>query len=345
MHQNSPSTDQWKKLYVLMDEIKKISPWEWLSEQDMFIVEHPDTKELGFVSVMGAMGEHYSIAVYRGKESVAKLFYFQDNYVEGDDNAFEKLIEISQLQASFEDRDLLSKEERQMIKNLGLTYKGKDSWPMFRRYDPGYVPWYIDADDAGFLIYALQQTIEVSQRASDNPELLYPDDGNAFLYRSRTKKGSKEEWKDSIWQEPLNEEVQIQLALDKRLIEKIQTLSSENTEVEMDIFMSPHAVGEEGERPYYPYILLILDSKTGMIRTFEMTSPVPDLNSMWEKLPDTVANILINSSFLPEQIYVEKEILYHSLNMLSNHVNLSVNYVENLIMMPEARSMYKDFSS
>ena len=194
------------------------------------------------------------------------------------------------------------------------------------------------------MIYALQQTIEVSQRASDDPELLYPDNGNAFLYRIQVKQGEKEVWKDSVWQEPLEDETQIRFSLDKRLIKKVQSLPSENSEIEMDIFMSPNAVGETGNRPYYPYILLILDSKTGMIRAFEMIAPVPDMDAMWKKMPDTIAKILINNTFLPEQIYVESEILYHSLNMLSNHVNVSVNFVESLIMMPEARRMFNEFS-
>lgn len=48
---------EWKSLYEQAIEIRKLAPWGWMSEGDMVGVEHPITKELAFVSVMGAMQE------------------------------------------------------------------------------------------------------------------------------------------------------------------------------------------------------------------------------------------------------------------------------------------------
>ncbi len=41
-----------------------------MTEGDVFGVQDPDTGELGFVSVMGMLGEHYAVSVYLGTRAV-----------------------------------------------------------------------------------------------------------------------------------------------------------------------------------------------------------------------------------------------------------------------------------
>jgi len=60
--------EEWDNLYKTAIKIKDIAPWEWLEEHDLFAVQNPDTNEIGFVSIMGAIGEHYAISVYLGEK-------------------------------------------------------------------------------------------------------------------------------------------------------------------------------------------------------------------------------------------------------------------------------------
>jgi len=48
---NTPSLEQWKRLYELMDEVKGLAPWDFMLETDLFGIRFPGTDELGFVSV------------------------------------------------------------------------------------------------------------------------------------------------------------------------------------------------------------------------------------------------------------------------------------------------------
>lgn len=68
-----PSLEQWKRLYELMDKIRELAPWEYMYEQDIFGIQFPETGKLGFVSVMGNLGEHYAVAIYPGKKAL-KVF-------------------------------------------------------------------------------------------------------------------------------------------------------------------------------------------------------------------------------------------------------------------------------
>ena len=67
----SPTLEEWKRLYDLMAQVKKAAPWDWMEEGDIFGIQMPETKELGFISVMGALGEHFAVAVYQGAKDWA----------------------------------------------------------------------------------------------------------------------------------------------------------------------------------------------------------------------------------------------------------------------------------
>ena len=65
---NPPSLEQWTRLYELMGIIRELTPWEYMYEHNIFGVQFPEKGDLGFVSVMGNLGEHFAVAVYVGKK-------------------------------------------------------------------------------------------------------------------------------------------------------------------------------------------------------------------------------------------------------------------------------------
>jgi hypothetical protein len=158
MAEPRPSPDEWQKLYQAAIHLKEIAPWEWMTETDIFGVQDPETEEIGFVSIMGMLGEHLALALYLGAEGLYGFWGFQQV---ADSAPAEALLEIPHLQASFEDRGELTKKDRDLIKELGLKFRGRQAWPMFRCYRPGYLPWYLEAPEARSLTYALEQAVEV----------------------------------------------------------------------------------------------------------------------------------------------------------------------------------------
>ena len=103
--------------------------------------------------------------------------------------------------ASFEEREYLEKADLQTIKKLGLKFRGRNEWPQFRNYQPGYVPWYLKIEEARFLTIALQQAMEVALRFKKDREVLTPPKDSLLFVRVPVRKGGKTEWKD-VWMEP-----------------------------------------------------------------------------------------------------------------------------------------------
>src|SRR5207237_10146788 len=125
--------------YDLAVQVRELAPWEWMMESDVFGVEMPETRETIFVSVMGALGKYFAVAVYPHADAV-RAFWALEN----DDEAQpERILEISQIHASFEDARHLESEDRRVLKRLGLSFRGK-SWPIFRSYSPGFAPWFLE---------------------------------------------------------------------------------------------------------------------------------------------------------------------------------------------------------
>ena len=58
--------DQTRRLYDSAIAVRNLRPWQWMLESDVFGVSDPISQQLYFVSIMGARGEHLSVAVYSG---------------------------------------------------------------------------------------------------------------------------------------------------------------------------------------------------------------------------------------------------------------------------------------
>ena len=70
MASNRSIMQAWRRLYAAAGRLKDQVPWVWMTETDVFGVQHPQTDELGFVSVMGMLGEHHAVTVYLGPEAL-----------------------------------------------------------------------------------------------------------------------------------------------------------------------------------------------------------------------------------------------------------------------------------
>jgi len=192
-----PSLEEWRRLYEAAIAFKEARPWEWMTEAHLFGVRNPETKEIGYGSIMGMRGEHFALAVYLGSEGLDGFWRMET--LQEPDPAF--LLEIPLLQASFEDRRELRRQDLQVIKSLGLKFRGRKAWPLFRSYVPGYFPWFLTAEEARFLTLALQQALEVALRVREDPTLLDSLQEGLYLVRTPERRGEALAWKDE-WMRP-----------------------------------------------------------------------------------------------------------------------------------------------
>jgi hypothetical protein len=332
--QMTPGLQEWRRLYESAVRIKEISPWEWMTETDVFGVRSPETGELGFVSVMGLLGEHFAVSLYLGSEGIHGFLDLQEMGPFADPG---DLIQIPQIQASFENREELDKQDREVIKDLNMKFRGRNAWPMFRSYRPSLFPWFLEAGEVRFLSCALEQLADVAPRFRDDSSLLEPSGGESYLLRAARQEGERRLWEDASTGVPPLDAPPIEVEMEASKIEALGRLPRKAVRLEVDFFMFPAPVQEEEDRPYFPHMLLVVDAGSGMVLGSDLDVPHPSLEAMWGRVPENLADQLFGLELAPEKISVDSELLFDLLEPLASEVAFDLELSPSLPGLEQAR--------
>ncbi len=303
---NAPSRETWERLFDAAVRLKDMAPWEWMTEENLFGVVDPDTGEVGFVSVMGALGEHLAVAVYRG--AVGLLGFSRLESGEMEDRP-EALFEVPQIQVSFENRDQLDKDDRQIIKDLGLRFRGRNAWPRFRAFRPGWEPVRPSEPEARFLAVAVEQLLHVAPRVAEDPSILFGPEPGTFLHRVARKKGRGLRWEDRYLAPPELPERSIPIPLDPELAETVAALPVGLNEVEVEVSLLPVPVGKRRGERFYPLLLLVADARTGLVAHVDTLEPADPFEDTYGELPQALLEGFARMGQRPRRVRVRPGLL------------------------------------
>ena len=333
----TPSLEEYRRLYEAAVVFKKVAPWEWMFEDEVFGVRNPETGQIGYVSIMGTSGEHLAMALYLGSEGLDGFWRMHRG--EGlQDPHF--LLEIPQLQASFEDRNMLDAKDRKVIKALGLKFRGRMAWPMFRSYVPGCMPYFVTPEEARFLAVTLEQMLDVIGRLHDDPDLLEAPEEDQYLVRVQTEDGWVDEWlePEPITLRPLPK------VDTERLTTLRQQLDRKKFILEADLFVMPSVIQEKDDpRPLLPYVLMIAEAQSGMIVGNELAVARPSLDAVWAKAQTGLLDTLARLQAIPQQIAVRDERLHNLLVPIAAGLGIQLLISHRLPMLDEARAAFEDW--
>lgn len=339
MSDKSPSIDEWNNLYHAAIEFRKLECWNWMWDSDIFGVQNPVSGEIGYCCVMGRLGKHFALGVYLGTEGLEG--YLKIQFGEVGQSAVDFLHLQKCLMASFEDRKFLQQQDHQIIKMLGLKFRGLSSWPLFRSHRPGYHPWYLTSDEAKYLTLALQQAVDVSLRFKNNPDMLTPPTGNYCLVRVPQISGAGLRWKDE-WLEPtpLEKAKIVAVPIDENRLEGIRRLSSQHRGVwEIDFFYFPRGIREKEERPYYPCVILLVEHYSGFILSSSLTKPT----EYKSEIPEQFLKLAESIKYIPNEILVKKEEAFKLLEPITSRIGIKLRKVERLTALEEAQASMREF--
>ncbi len=336
-HTNAIDLPAWRSLYEVAEQIKKLAPWKWMNETDVFGVRFPGTNDIGYVSVMGGIGQHFAVSVYLGNEAL-HMFNDLQSQEPGHCGA-ELLLEIPQLMASFEDRDALEAADRSIIKRLGLKFRGANQWPLFRSYRPGFYPWFLEKGEVEKLTVALRQALTMAMLIEDNPDVLRTDNANEYLVRTSRSEGDGVIWENSyeVLAEP--ESFELNFLVDVEQFKELQTLPRNIRALEADFFIAPGGIQKSpGERPALTYLLLAVETGNGCILGAEVLTAQEGLRTMWGEMPGRLISVLHKNSFMPRQIRVASPLLYNLLSPLKEDTGIDIVFCNELPAADDARA-------
>ncbi len=319
--------DAWSELYEAATAFQRLKCWEWMYDDELFGVQHPETGEIGYCCVMGELGEVLALNVYPGAQGLASYRNIRDMAQRGDldrvRGRYQLLSSQRCLMASFEDRATLTEQDLAIIKTLGLKYRGKRIWPMFRSYVPGYVPWFLTAPEVRLLTVALQQAVHVAEQARQKSGRLGSvEEKNWKLLIRKYEDGA---WKDVREPAPPHEP-----ALPVPHINELQLAKLKKANYpflgtwETDCIVLPSSIGE-GARPYFPTILPVLNSE-GMALGMEMFKP----GEIEDGVPRAFMAILENAKALPQSLQVGSDQALALLKPIAKKLQIPIQRVESM---------------
>jgi hypothetical protein len=320
---------EWTALYQAAAEFREIEPWKWVEETDIFGVQNPRTGETGYCCIMGAPGELLGMAVYLGTEGLQAYKDIYEDMTEPHDPDI--MFTQNCIVVSFEDRGSLQAKDKELIKKTGLKFRGRRSWPMFRRHEPGYFPWFLEGEDVSFMTEVMRQAKDVCLRLGKDEEILSPPKGGAYLVR--VFNSAEDLWKDA-WHKPspAREKAFPPIVLDDLRLLRIKKNAKPSTDVwEVDFFYSPTPV--ESERPYFPYAMMVADSETGIINDIYLAEGQDHAAGFSERLISCIEK----TEKMPSEIRVRRKEILNFLQPIAEKLSIPSRLVSKLPAIEEAR--------
>ena len=303
--------ETFRKIYSYMRKIREMEPWKVLFEMDLFGIQIPGTDRVYFISVMGHNREFTAISAYKGYEGLAGFYDLLQNSEKSPEGT---IMTIPHLMVAFLDREVMEKADLDAIKQSGETFRGGGNWPKLEEVIPGYLPAFPDGESLQDLPLLLEQAVQVLGVAVKDPDCLYREDDDTdeeyLLMRKPVLSKGKVRWEEHF-EEPFEKFIpqNFKISFDRDLCATIARKKASKATLQVDLFMLPAPVKEKGRKGYFPFVLLMVDKETGMVKGMSMMTPEPDLHTMYERVGQQLLEELNKAEQRPERVELHSELL------------------------------------
>ncbi len=249
MMKQEASLEQWNSLYQAAAAVVKLAPWEDFWNTDLIVIQENEEKEPLFMTVSGRGLHNRGASIYAGNDGLEDFDLVEST--RGEALASFALREQRCLSFKLCDREDVPHEQRDIIKELGLTFRGRGKWPCFLSWRKAYAPWTPDAEEIQTMTEAFCRMEEAVKDAREGTVKVRFERGE-FLWRSRDRETG--EW--STVSAPIPSGRRKYPLARLRSVDQIEAVKARPrsiSELSMDLFYMNAEVVEEGyDRPFSP---------------------------------------------------------------------------------------------
>lgn len=341
---SEPSKADWARLYQAAITFKQVAPWNWMESEELFAIENPYDAEMAYCSILGAGGREFGLGIFLGERGYHTYMKVISEDVDPDNpDDLEEMIMAPSLSMLLVDRNTLQEEDYEVIRSLGLRFRGKNAWPLFRSQWPGYVPWFLEKGEARFLTAALGQALIVADEIHRGAVGWVAGGKNFVLTRSYHNGRWFEEWRKAPRLAPKREKPgnAIDAVKEVELYLFANQASRVHQTWELDISVLPVPIASEFKRSYFPICVLAVDRNLGLVIGVNLTKP---WLSTAEK-QDEVIRILRKVNQVPSEIRVKSEKVRRIVEPIAGILDVRLQ-LGSLPMLEQAKaSLHRHLSS
>lgn len=320
--------EKWEKIYFFAIKISNYKPWDKFNEDDRIVYMNKNESKTFFYSFLGESCSQYGIACYTDL----------DDY----NNARKRLSESNlknepvfflqnALIGLWGNREDVSKENYNLLKELGLKCRGKGGWLHFEKYETGYAPTMLDEDKAEILGDAFEQLYMALKAVYEKGVSVDFNNGETLTrwYSEEDELYYTHGMKLDLPTETDNGQLYFK---DNEDFHKLKTMPASNYSIEIDMSYLNAVIKDEG-RKFFPKLLLGVNSKTGVIIFEHMFAPD-------EQAYITVINSIdrmLASLGKPSQIFIYSDELESILKDFCNKGNIKLTFKKRLPEIDKTR--------
>jgi hypothetical protein len=293
------SLEQWRELYEVAIKIKEFKPWQYFWDMDLITIILPEYREPFYCSVMGRNGECFAIGTYYGFNAINGFLKIS----ESPDIPTGQLIRYQKnMMCYFGNRDELNKKELQVIKDLGLKFRGKNQWIYFHSFEPGYAPYILDQQEVTQLTLVFKQLYMALKHFIEGEVQVDFEERNTLFRMFDAEEG--------LWltfEAPLmfpRAQYPRPVIEDEILMAKLKKQKIIQKELEIDIVFLKAVINDKHfSKPLQPKMLTLAEAKSDMILSQDILSPKDD---EVQKVLGIIVSYILNIG-RPKTIYVRDE--------------------------------------
>jgi hypothetical protein len=331
--EEGPSFETAKQLCDLATEFSLLQPWKFLEDQDLILLEDPDSRDICYCSVMGALGEVYSLHVYIGPESY-RLFR---RVAEGGPIMFGDFFALQHaLSAEFVRLSELTPPDRQLLNDVGHPAQKRVRAPIFRAFRPGYHAWYLTQQEATLLIRCLQGIITFCRTLSNDRSAYW---GEESVYPFLVPVGSDESRRDyEIKLVKAPEPPPAPLPIIHLNTVQVEELRKQNLPpggvFEADHFFSTAKIGDKNARKACLRVGLVADAATGMVFPPVLAKPEDATGGI---LATALVKAMQTARCLPREVHVTEHAFKLLLEPLAKDLGFPVRVRKSMAALELAK--------
>lgn len=272
-----PSLDQWRDLYLAMDRFSKLKPWEWMYDDEIFCVEDPIDQTMYYCSITGGAKSEYGLLAFVGDYGLKNLF----DLVTLSDHAVHPaqfMAEMDMLSGVLDARERVAKEDRETMKQLGLSYRGKKAWPVFMRFRTGLRSAPFDEKDCLTYTNILEQAVIVTEAYKNKAfSIITPSDHEDGIWDTVCRYQTKGSVEEKRWEQ---KKIRVDFPVISLTVSSwdvksyaatIRTRKKWNGDLLAVFVYAPMLVRHATTHiDYFPQMIYFVDDDNGLVESFDL---------------------------------------------------------------------------
>lgn len=265
------SLELWRELYEVALNLRLLDPWEHFWDSDLVAIQRKDVEEIVFCSIMGRGGRCYGISIYEGQRGLEDMDMIASIDELGLPGEY-VMCDQSCLCCYFGDREEVPKKQKEVIKELGLKFRGAGNWVYFESYKKRFTPYIPDEREVKILIEAFQNLFMAVRAVKEERIHIRWDEGEILC---RVYNPERKEWNMFAGPRPDARREYPHLML-KDEVSKMRLKKQPKIDAELSIdfvYLMGDMLDENYDRPLNPLVFVVMDEAADIIVEMQMISP------------------------------------------------------------------------